>query len=62
MQQYFVIWMIILVYMGTVLPVHVFICLFLSVFPYFDQWARRGTSNNMSLPKNAAPGEVLSYI
>ena len=35
MQQYFVTWLIVPVYTGTVFPVHVVNCLFLSAFPYF---------------------------
>ena len=62
MRQYFVAGLIVSVYTGTVFPVRVVISLFLSAFPILDKSARQGTSNNLSHPKIAAPGEVLSTV
>jgi hypothetical protein len=62
MQQYFVTGLILPVYMGTVFPAHVLAVCWCPYFPILDHSARNGMSNNMSHPKIAAPGDVLSTV
>ena len=59
-QQYFVTNCLIPIITCFVLMSCVVIHLALLVSPYFFQSAMKGTSNSMSLPNRAVPGEALS--
>ena len=48
-------------YVGPVFFVWVFVCLFLSMFPYVRPVSEERDIKNMSLPKIAALGEVFKY-